>query len=164
MPALDLNRDGEIRFQEAAQYSDAEMCFCEDQRACHAALGSFAPDLVLARTTGDKTSPRVGEHCEAESHGIWMKAKIMRSQGRQVPRRLGRSPQETGRLADSRNSCASTSRPVMEVGQRVQIEWGGVWYKGQILQVQGGLHLVHYEGFPSEDDEWTPLRRLRPQP
>jgi hypothetical protein len=160
--ALDLNGDGEICFQEAAQYSDVEMCFCEDQRACHAALGSFTPDMVLARAN-DKTSPRVGEHCEAESHGIWMKAKITDAKdGKLLVDWVDRPKKRDVWLMPKQ--LRKPEPAAMEAGQRVQVEWNGVWYKGQILQAQGGLHFVHYEGYPSEDDEWVPLRRLRPQP
>ncbi len=160
--ALDLNRDGRILFEEAAEYCDAEMSFCEDQRACHVALGRFRPDLVMA-TAQKQTPPRVGEHCEALSRGIWMKGKIIDAkEGKLLIDWVDRPAKRDAWVEPDLVRKPETT--AMEIGQRVQIEWNGVWYKGKVLQARGGLHLVHYEGFPSTDDEWTPLKRLRPQP
>jgi hypothetical protein len=160
--ALDLDRNGHIEFREAGQYSDAEMCFCEDQRACHAALGTFSESLVLARTNDHQPS-WLGQHCEAPSNGIWLKGKVVDSKdGMYLVDWVDRPKKRDTWL--SPEQLRKHTPPALEAGQNVRIEWNGGWYKGQILRVQGGLHFVHYEGFPVADDEWVPLRRLRPQP
>jgi hypothetical protein len=161
-PAMDLDSNGEICFHEASEYCDAEMCFCEDQRACSAAHGSFGADLVLARSSA-KSLARIGEHCDGECHGIWMKAKIVDAQdGKFLARWVDRPKKRDSWLTS--DQLRKHQPAAMEAGQRVQVEWHGVWYKGQILETRNGLHLVHYDGFPRDDDEWVPLRRLRPQP
>jgi hypothetical protein len=44
----------------------------------------------------------------------------------------------------------------------VEVEWGGSWFAAEILQVGGGLILIHYLGWNSSLDEWVPARRIRP--
>lgn len=159
---MDLDRNGEICFSEAAAFCDAEMCFCENQRAGSAAIGKQIDQLVLAKADGNLPS-RVGEYCEAKSHGIWMKAKIKDAkEGKFLVTWVGRPAK-----AEAWMNSDELRRPEpggLEAGQHVRVEWNGAWYQGTVLQTHNGLHLVHYEGFPEADDEWIPLRRLRPRP
>jgi hypothetical protein len=159
---LDADGDGLISFQEAAEYCDAEMSFCEDQRATHAALGDFSKQLVLARAEA-KQPPRVGERCEGQFRGIWMKGKIVQAkEGKYLVHWIDRDKMADTWLEPERlRPYEPTS---LEAGMHVRIEWNGEWFKGKILEARHGLHLVHYVGFPSADNEWVPLRRLRPQP
>ena len=46
-------------------------------------------------------------------------------------------------------------------GQRVEVEWKGVWYPAAIRDYQRGLHLVHYDGFEEYWDEWAAPDRIR---
>src|SRR5205085_12036285 len=32
-------------------------------------------------------------------------------------------------------------------GANVEVEWGGSWYAAEVLQVSGGLSLIHYTGW-----------------
>jgi hypothetical protein len=161
-PALDANGDGAISFKEAAQYCDAEMCFCEDQRATHEALAGFPADLVLARIAGERT-PRIGEHCEGQLHGVWMKGKIVAAKdGKFLIDWVGREKLKDAWLAPDK--LRPHEPAALEAGTRVQIQWNREWFPGRILETKNGLHLVHYDGYPPADNEWVPLRRLRPQP
>ncbi len=161
-PAVDANADGEISFVEAAHYCDAEMSFREDQRATHLALGKFSGDLIFARVKGDR-APRVGEHCEGQLRGVWMKARILEAKdGKFLVDWVGRDKLADAWLEPDR--LRPYEPAMMEVGTRVQVQWNRQWFPGKVLQAEHGLHLVHYDGFPPADDEWVPLRRLRPQP
>lgn len=161
-PTIDLDRNGEICLAEAAAFCDAEMCFCKNQRAGSAAIGKQIDQLVLAKSDGTLPS-RVGEYCEAQSHGLWMKAKIKDAQGGKfLVDWVGRPAKAAAWV--SPDALRKHEPAGLEAGQRVKVQWNGAWYQGVVLKTHLGLHLVHYEGFPDEDDEWIPLRRLRPQP
>ncbi|MEZ4221302.1 MAG: protein kinase [Polyangiaceae bacterium] len=47
-------------------------------------------------------------------------------------------------------------------GQKVDVSWGGSWWQGQVLKVNGDKYLVHYIGWASNWDEWVTTARLRP--
>jgi hypothetical protein len=161
-PVLDANNDGTISFAEAAQYCDAEMSFCEDQRATSATVGDFPADLILAGAEAEHP-PRVGERCEGQLHGVWMKAKIVAAkEDKFLVNWVGRPKLKDAWLEPERLRPHEPSG--LEAGTRVQIEWNRQWFTGKVLQTHQGLHLVEYEGFPPADNEWVPLRRLRPQP
>ncbi len=49
----------------------------------------------------------------------------------------------------------------LEAGALVQIEWHGGWYPGKVLRKEGPRHLVTYDGYGKEWDEWVELSRLR---
>jgi hypothetical protein len=48
-----------------------------------------------------------------------------------------------------------------QLGQYVEIEWKGKWWRGQVLDGREGEWQVHYTGFEASDDEWVTGKRLR---
>ena len=51
----------------------------------------------------------------------------------------------------------------LKVGQRVEVNVSAHWYKSTILAVNGDKYRVHYDGYPSSDDQcvhFTQIRRL----
>jgi hypothetical protein len=48
-----------------------------------------------------------------------------------------------------------------KLGQRVDVEWHGSWWDGEIIAVRAGLYKVHYVGWGQEWDEWVEPIRLR---
>jgi hypothetical protein len=59
-------------------------------------------------------------------------------------------------------SPAAVSGAALKVGTRLEIEWGGRWYPGEVIQVlPDGKAKVHYDGFSSGFDEVVPPARLR---
>lgn len=55
------------------------------------------------------------------------------------------------------------SQNALKVGQRVEVNVSAHWYKSTILAVNGDKYRVHYDGYPSSDDQWvhfTQIRRL----
>jgi hypothetical protein len=158
-PLLDLNHDGKITFREAAEYTDAEMAFMEEQRAGHRFEGSFPPEMIMAPAVG-KAVGRVGERCEGDDHGTWYRAKILEQKdGRFFVTWPGWPASQNAWLA------ADHLRPfvpdLVPAGTRVEIEWDGTWYPGVVVQTELGLHLVHYNGYTADDDEWVARKRLR---
>lgn len=48
------------------------------------------------------------------------------------------------------------------VGQRIEANWKGTWYKATVIDKSGSKSLVHYVGYDSSTDEWVTADRLRP--
>lgn len=44
----------------------------------------------------------------------------------------------------------------------VEVEWGGSWYDGQILDIQGDEYYITYLRYSEDDNEWVDENRLRP--
>lgn len=60
-------------------------------------------------------------------------------------------------------SISVFSQNALKVGQRVEVNVSAHWYKSTILAVDGDKYRVHYDGYPSSDDQWvhfTQIRRL----
>ena len=48
-----------------------------------------------------------------------------------------------------------------DAGDKVEIEYGGTWYAGQVKEVQDGRFFISYDGYDSSWDEWVESARLR---
>ncbi len=71
--------------------------------------------------------------------------------------RMGGSDQKSDQKSSSSTNTA------WSVGDRVDVEWNGTWWKGEILEVRGGnMYKVHYTGWASSWDEVVAGRRIRP--
>jgi hypothetical protein len=49
-----------------------------------------------------------------------------------------------------------------KVGDKLEVYYRSVWYRAEIVAVQGGKYKVHYEGYPASDDGWVDESRMRP--
>lgn len=49
-------------------------------------------------------------------------------------------------------------------GTAISVEWNGHWYAARVLRSYVGLHLIRYEGYGDEWDEWVLPRRLTQYP
>lgn len=47
------------------------------------------------------------------------------------------------------------------MGQRVEVNYNGHWYKSTIVQINGDKYKVHYDGYPSSDDSWVTASYVR---
>ena len=48
------------------------------------------------------------------------------------------------------------------VGQRVEVNYEGKWYRAKVIQADGDQLQVHYVSFDDSSDEWVGLDRIRP--
>lgn len=48
------------------------------------------------------------------------------------------------------------------IGQRVEVEYKGKWYRAKIIDVDGDQAQVHYAGYDDSWNEWAAPERLRP--
>jgi serine/threonine protein kinase len=54
------------------------------------------------------------------------------------------------------------TKAAYSVGQKVDVQWGGSWWQGQITAAKNDRYLIHYIGWASSWDEWVTTARLRP--
>ena len=54
------------------------------------------------------------------------------------------------------------TEPKPRVGERVEVEWRGKWFRAKSIDADGDQILVHYNGFGSDTDEWVAPDRVRP--
>ena len=47
------------------------------------------------------------------------------------------------------------------VGDKVEIDYGGSWYPGQVKEIKDGQFFVGYDGYDTSWDEWVESARLR---
>ena len=57
--------------------------------------------------------------------------------------------------------AAARPRSDTRIGQRLEVESDGEWYRAQIIDARGDEVLVHYYGYEQSDDEWVTADRLR---
>lgn len=157
--ALDLDHDGAITFAEAAQYCDLKMAFHESQRATNAATAGFPRDFIFAKANGP--AARVGETCEARSKGKWYKAEILAARDGKYQVTWPGWDRSYDSWVPPEDLRSAAQAPFAD-GTKLQIEWDGTWYAGNVVQSALGLLLVHYDGYTKADDEWVPLDRVRP--
>ncbi len=51
--------------------------------------------------------------------------------------------------------------PTYSVGDKVDVEWKGSWWKAEVLDASDGKYKIHYVGWASSWDESVPLARMR---
>lgn len=61
-----------------------------------------------------------------------------------------------------RSGTAAGQDGKWKVGDGLDVNQRAFWYPAQIIEAKGGKYKVHYEGYPSSDDEWVDESRMRP--
>lgn len=59
------------------------------------------------------------------------------------------------------SSSAAASGGGFKVGDAVEVNWKGAWYKASVMAVKGGKTKIHYDGYDNSWDEWVGLSRIR---
>lgn len=160
---VDKNGDEKTTFAEAAGYAEIEMAFFENQMSCSAACNGFSREMVLARAA-KRASKRLGECLEGEWDKQWYRCKIYdyKKEGEEELFKVtwvGYKAEEDTWMPARR---LRVWKPVAHSGGTAcEVEFEGKWYKAKIMEHKLGLHLVHYEGFADEDDEWVKPSRIR---
>lgn len=62
---------------------------------------------------------------------------------------------------ESEEDSPQESMGTYNIGQEVQVEWSGGWYKAKILDRKEGLYKVHYSGWGDNWDEWVKPERIK---
>ncbi len=48
-----------------------------------------------------------------------------------------------------------------KLGDHVEVQWQGDWYKAEVIEVKGNQYKIHYEGYATSWDEWIDKSRVR---
>jgi hypothetical protein len=64
-------------------------------------------------------------------------------------------------LACKKSDTTETPAAAWKAGDKVDIEWKGSWWQGEVLEVKDGKYKVHYTGWSNSWDEWVGSERLR---
>ena len=101
----------------------------------------------------------VGRRVEVEWGGDWYRALVVDRDGdRFLIDYYGDPAAETEWV--ERDRIRTLTKPTLPKGRRVRIESLGSWYTGRIISVRDGLHLVSFDGWAAEWNEWVPASRL----
>ena len=158
---VDEDGDGNIVFGELAGYVEAEMSFYDGQRSSSATTGAFTPGFRVASAV-PRGGSRVGERVEALDEGEWYKAKIIEAgDGSWKVHYSGFPESEDEWVGEDRLRRSESVR--FASGAQVEVNWKGEWYPAAVLEEEDGVHLVRYDGYGEEWDEWVGAGRIRPR-
>jgi hypothetical protein len=156
---MDDNGDTSVTLAELGANAREDMLFGEEQLATIAFTGGFDPETVIARSSV-AAGPRVGERVESYSIDGWYKGFITdANKGKFKVHYFGYEDAEDEWVVPKMIRQAKTVQ--YAVGQKIQVIWQKKWYAAKVLQVEGGVHYVTYDGYGSEWNEWVPSARIR---
>lgn len=155
----DDNRDGKVTFAELETNAAADMLFAEEQIAEFAYTPGFNKNGVIAAA---QTNPaaRTGERVEAYSVDGYYKGFILDAHGDQYKIRFYGYEETDDELVPADKIRRAVPKQY-EIGERVSVELLGSQLIAKVIDVKGGSHLVEYEDYTADDDEWVPSRRIR---
>jgi hypothetical protein len=161
MPGVDADRDGSVTLGETASHVLADMAVGEEQLATFTTTGSFESAGTLAPAKGSNSNRRIGERVEALDEGEWWKARVVDVRdGAMKLHWLGIGAYDDEWVETSRVRPLRATQGYAP-GTTVEAEWKGKWYSARILEAKAGVHLIHYDGYSKEWDEWVSAKRLR---
>jgi hypothetical protein len=157
----DLGADGTVTIADFSALALEEMAAFQSQHVSSIIPDSWTPEAILA-SVGKAQKGRVGERIQARVDGDWWKGRILEEQnGKFLVRFVGYFQ------GDDLWVSASDIKPLAApkrypAGTKVEVQWEGDWWPAKVLEEKGGSHLIRYDGYGSEWDEWAPPERLRP--
>jgi hypothetical protein len=158
---VNLNGDGEICINEPGQFSELQMAFVEGQKSVYSNNHEF-PERWRLASSSKVRGPREGDRVEVEWKGKWYRSVVLESSGDQCKVhyvRFGDSWDEWVGPARMRPYQPSHLRE----GRPIEVRWSRdqVWYPAKVVRSWYGLTFIHYEGFPTEWDEWVNADAIR---
>lgn len=156
----DDDGDGRVTLAEMGTNVQEDMLFGEEQMASIAFTGGFDPQTVIAPAPA-ASSPRVGERVEAYSEDDWYKGYIADVKANKFKIHYYGFEQSDDEWVTSKMIRVSKNAPAYKIGEKVEIEWKKQWYPATIVNVNGGSHLVTYNGYGHDWDEWVTYKRIR---
>jgi hypothetical protein len=162
-PGVDLDGDGAIEWQEMGRSAELDMAFIERQKSMFQATHGFDPRMKLVAANGPRR-PRLGERLEAKWKGAWYRAQVIDVRGEQLKIHYAGD-------ADSWDEWVGPERirpfrpRQFDIGQQVDVKWDAdkKWYPAAVIRPWYGLHLVGYDGYPPEWNEWVGPDSIRPR-
>ena len=157
-PTVDLDGDHIVTLYDFARYAELEMAFIEEQKSMFLTLNDFDTQMQLANVS-DEIELVDGKRVEVEYEGEWYKAKTLQTNnGETLVQYIGYD-QEPEWIE---NEQIRPYKPEMfAIGEAVKVEYEGEWYPATVKKAWYGLHLVSYDDFSEEWDEWVGRDRIR---
>lgn len=108
---------------------------------------------------GEGFGKAMGEGLKGMEKGLEGAAK-----GMEEGLKEGMGEEAKGEAKEGEDSPEAEMAASYQAGQKVLIEWHGVWYPGVILSMAGsGSYKIHYNGYSDSWDEVVGLNRLKTQ-
>lgn len=156
----DENHDGKVTLAELGDNASQDMLYGEEQVATIAFTNGFDPQTVIA-TAAPATSPRIGERVEAYSVDDWYRGYIEDvSGGKFKIHYYGYEPSDD-EWVTAKMIRVPQSASLYKIGDRVEVEWKKKWFPAHVLNIKGGSHLVSYDDYDSDENEWVSTNRIR---
>lgn len=156
---------------------------------CKKKVPESAPEPV-ASASAPAASYSAGDKVDVNWNGAWWKGEVLATDGAKfkihyvgwgsnwdesVPAERLRAQTADSKVGAEATAAASVVPPtpvpaetakvaaarVFKVGDKVDVNWKGAWYQGQVIGTPGGQFRVHYTGFAASWDENVPSSRLR---
>ncbi|MCS6884992.1 MAG: Tudor-knot domain-containing protein [Acidobacteriota bacterium] len=160
-PCADQNGDGQIDLRELCKFLAEDVEIAEEQLVSYTTQGDFRYDFIFSDVAYKRSNRRQCERVTTAKSG-GMVARIVSVEGDLC--KLDFLGTDENDATTVQVSELMPVKPVSyEVGRIVEVNWRGGWYLARILQVRGGIHQVHYEGYSKVWDEWVSSRRIRPR-
>jgi hypothetical protein len=162
-PAVDLDGNRTIEWEEMGRSAELDMAFIERQKSMFQTTSGFDRHMKLAAANGPRR-PRLGERLEAKWQGNWYRAQVIDVRDKQLKIHYVGD-------ADSWDEWVGPERirpfrpHQFEVGQKVDVQWNAdkKWYPATVVRPWYGLHLVSYDHYSREWNEWVAPESIRPR-
>lgn len=146
----------------AREYIRYNMTYAENQLANFYQTESFPKRFILAQKQSgyDENKPYLGQFKLASHEEELTRVRIIDQKGSSCKILFsGFDPvwSEWRDYADLKD----IDLKIYPVGSQIMVEWDKKWYKASVLKNDGVFHLVHYEDFESNWDEWVAADRIK---
>lgn len=150
---------GGIGIGAASGYIMESMRYADRQLAQVYRTASFPADFALAHETPPLVTGRPLFR-EALYKGVWYPVRILRAEGGKfLVHYLGFDASWDEWLGPERLRLPDFAS--FPEGATVSVEWMGTWYPATVKSARDGFHLISYDGYGPEWDEWVASPRIR---
>ncbi len=156
----DDNNDGVVTFAELEANASADMLFGEEQVASFAYVGGFDPAMKIADSVITNV-PRIGERLEAYSIDGWYKGYVTDQRDGKFNIHYYGYEEAENEWVTPKMMRTLKSKSIYKIGEKVQVEYKKDWYAAHVLNIKGGSHLVSYDDYDIDENEWVSSKRIR---
>ena len=156
----DRNRDGKITFGEMVQNTYDDMLFGEEQLSQSVLTGDFSEQSqITAARKGN--SARLGERVEAFDGEQWYKAIITDARNGEYKVHYYGYDETDDQYLSADDLRRPQKQKQYKIGELIEAKADGEWYPARVLKVVGGAHLVSFDDYEEEWNEWLPSDQIR---
>ena len=154
---IDDNADGVVTLQEVGANIELDMSFAHNQMSQFQLTGNFRPTEVLA-ISEKYDEKRLGARLEVLDEGTWYTGFVKEVKEDQFLIHYYGWPKSEEEWV-TKDRIRKQKKQTHEVGTRLWALSAGVWEKGKVLRVKNGLHLIKFDDWAVEWNEWVPYER-----